>query len=135
MAEKDLKYHSSICDELVDMFADGTSITQVCAMKLKIARSQYYVWKDTYPEFRLAAERGEQMSEAFHEKKLEQGADGLIEGFSAPARIFLMKSRFRETYGEQKAQVQNEEALAQLAQILYGNKKSADDDNSNRTPC
>lgn len=102
MAHGLLTYTSDIAKNLPDMFSDGSSITQVCARKLKICRDTYYEWKDTYPEFKKAAKMGEQISEAFHEDKLNATADGDLEGSSASARIFIMKSRFRETYGEKQ---------------------------------
>jgi len=111
-------YDPTICKQLPEYFKDGLSITQVCAWKLKIARSTYYEWKEKHPEFKLAAEMGEEISEAYHEKKLQEGADGLIDNFSAPARIFIMKSRFRTTYGEQKEEKTAGDSL--LEKIVLG---------------
>ena len=93
-------YKPELCNVITDYFADGSSITQVCARKLKIHRGTYYDWKDQFPDFKRAAEQGEQLSEAYHEDKLYATADGDLEGASASARIFIMKSRFRETYAE-----------------------------------
>lgn len=97
-----LKYDPSYAQRVTEMFRDGSSITKVAAVKLGITRDTYYKWKESYPEFKEAAELGEQISETIHEAKLESGADGEIDNYNAASRIFIMKSRFRKTYGEQK---------------------------------
>ena len=92
------KWDDSIPSKLAEMFKDGATICQVAALKLGISRETYYTWKREIPEFREAAETGEYMSQAYHEQKLLDGADGKIDGFSAPARIFYMKNGFRKDY-------------------------------------
>lgn len=109
------KYNESLVGKIAEMFADGSSITQVAARKLGVTRQTYYTWKETYPDFRIQAELGEQLSEALHEDKLAGLADGMIEDGSAAARIFLMKNRFRESYGEQK---QAPNALSAIETLL-----------------
>lgn len=113
------KYDPSLCDKIREMFSDGSSITKVCALKLKVGRSQYYEWKEKYPDFKKAAEEGEELAEAIHEAKLEAGADGEIENYNAASRIFIMKSRFRKTYGEEKNQ-EKSAAESLLEQIVLG---------------
>ena len=95
-------YDPTVCDELPAMFADGSSIVKVCARKLGIARSTYYEWKEKYPEFKKAAEKGEQLAQCAQEDVLEEGARGKIENYNATSQIFLMKCRYRKDYGEEK---------------------------------
>ena len=110
------------CQEMVDrvtsLFKDGKSITAV-AVALGVHRDTYYAWKEEYPEFKHAAEMGEQLSEAYHETKLHETADGKIDKANGACRIFIMKSRFRETYAEPKDHL----ALTQtLIEKLLGDK-------------
>lgn len=112
------KYHPSLCDKLPEMFADGSSITQVCVRKLHVSRETYYEWKDLYPEFRVAASYGEQLSQAFHEEELDEGARGKIKNFNATAKIFQMKNRFRESYHDEPPVKSLEKSLVE--QFLDG---------------
>ena len=68
-----------------------------------------------------AGMKGEQLAEMYHEQKLHAGADGEIDGFNASARIFIMKSRYRETYGEQKEEKSAGDTL--LEQLALGKLK------------
>jgi transposase len=93
-------YHPDLVGKIADMFRDGSSITKVAAVKLGVVRNTYYEWKANYPDFKAEAERGEQLSQAFHEDKLEATADGEIEKANGACRIFIMKNRFRECYAD-----------------------------------
>jgi hypothetical protein len=115
-------YDPAICAAIPEMFSDGSSITKVCVIKLKIARSTYYEWKERHPEFAKACEIGEQISETIHEKKLQDGADGEIENYNAASRIFIMKSRFRKTYGEDKV-AEKSASDSVLEQLMAGKLK------------
>lgn len=119
--QHDKIYDPSICAKIPDMFRDGSSITKVAAIKLGVSRGTYYDWKNQYPEFKAACDLGEQISEVYHETKLEQGADGEIENYNAPSRIFLIKNRFRSTYGEQKEEKSAGDTL--LEQLVLGKVK------------
>ena len=105
-------------EKVTDMFADGSSITKVAVSKLGVTRQTYYEWKAKHPEFRAAAELGEQLSEVYHEDVLDRGANGEIEGFNVTAKIFQMKSRFRESYGEQQQKVGTQTAIESLLNLL-----------------
>jgi hypothetical protein len=115
------EYDPSICTKIPDMFADGASITEVAAAKIGIARSTYYLWKDTYPEFKRACELGENMSEIWWERKAKEGMQGQIENYNAATLIFVKKSRFRQTYGEQKEEKSAGDTL--LEQLVSGKVK------------
>jgi hypothetical protein len=116
-----MKYDPSICAKVPELFEDCSSITQV-AVKLGIGRSTLYEWIDAYPEFKKAMELGLNKSEAAMEKLALEGAKGLYEKFSAPMLIFMMKNRFKSTYGEQKEEEKNA-ATTLLEQLLLGNIK------------
>lgn len=113
-------YDPSICSKIPSMFADGSSITKVAVIKLGVSRQTYYDWKNQYPEFKAACQIGEQISEVYHEEKLEKGADGEIENYNASSRHFLMKCRF-ETYREQKEEKSAGDTL--LEQVVLGKIK------------
>ena len=93
-------YRPDICKELVDMFADGSTITQVCSRKLKIARSTFYYWRENYPEFDAAANMAIEASQSTHEEIMMDGIMGKIKGYQANPHIFLMKSTFKGEYTE-----------------------------------
>ena len=93
-------YHPDLVGKIADMFRDGSSITKVAAVKLGVVRQTYYEWKDLHPDFKAEAERGEQLSQSFHEDKLEATADGEIDKANGACRIFIMKNRFRECYAD-----------------------------------
>jgi len=112
-------YTPDIADKLADMFSDGSSITKVAAVKLGICRATYYEWKELHPEFKKAANRAEQLSEAFHEDLLMSGIQGEVDGFNATGQIFSMKNRFRETYGEQKQAPNALSAIETLLNIMH----------------
>ncbi len=116
-------YNPEICDTIVELFRDGSSITKVCAVKLGIGRSTYYQWKEEHPEFKEAAERGEELAEAYHENIMEDGANGKIKDYNATTRIFIVKNRFRKTYGEQKDEKDKSAAESVLEQLMAGKIK------------
>jgi transposase len=107
MGKFDAKWNNNIPSLLPDMFRDGSTVCQVAALKLGISRSTYYQWKEDHPDFKEASELGEYISQAYHEQKLLDGADGMIDGFSAPARIFYMKNGFRKDYAVEHDQKDN----------------------------
>lgn len=114
-------YDPTICDELPAMFADGSSIVKVCARKLGIARSTYYEWKDKYPEFKKAADKGEQLGQCAQEDILEAGARGEIPNYNATSQVFLMKCRYRKDYSDQEKEKSTSDSL--LEQIINGKVK------------
>lgn len=98
MAKYEPKYTPEDAEKLPELFAQGLTIAQTCA-ELKISRQTYYAWQEQYPEFKAAADYGQTLSEAFHEKRL---LDTKLDTASDPRRIFYMKNSFRESYGEQQ---------------------------------
>ena len=95
-----LTYKPELAEKLLDFFRDGSSITKVAAVKLGVSRQTYYEWKDKYPEFKKAAELGEQIAEATQEDLLDRGIMGEIEDFGMSGQVFKMKSRYRSTYAD-----------------------------------
>ena len=114
-------YDPSICKEIKEMFRDGSSIVKVCARKLGIARSTYYDWKERYPEFKVAAEKGEELSQCAQEDILEAGARGEIPNYNATSQVFLMKCRYRKDYSDQDKEKSTSDSL--LEQIINGKVK------------
>ncbi len=95
-------YKPEYCKKITEMFEDGSTITQVCARKLKIHRDTYYEWKNAHPEFKKAAEQGEQVSQAYWEDIGKDGIKGDIEKFAGSSWQFVMKNRFRKDYQDQQ---------------------------------
>lgn len=93
-------YKKEMCNDLIEMFADGSTITQVCSQKLKIARSTFYQWRQDHPEFDEAAKMAIEASQARHESIMMDGITGKIKGYQATPHIFLMKSTFKGEYVE-----------------------------------
>lgn len=90
--EKKKRYTKKIAKALPDMFKNGESIVEVC-VELGISRRAYYDWIEKYPEFKLAAERGKEASEAWWTKLGRFGSAGKATINAAPW-IFNMKNRF-----------------------------------------
>ena len=86
------RYTKSIAENLPAMFANGESIVEVC-VEMGISRRAYYDWLAKYPEFKEAAERGKEASEAWWTKLGRFGAAGRAPINAAPW-IFNMKNRF-----------------------------------------
>jgi rubrerythrin len=112
-------YRPEFVGQIREMFADGSTVTQVAAEKLKISRRTYYEWKEKYPDFAAEADRGEDLALAYHERKLDDGAHGQIQNFQSAAKIFTMKARWRDVYadsaGEDKKSSQIEALISALA--------------------
>lgn len=120
-----MKYHPDICAKVPALFDDCASITQVAA-KLGIGRSTLYEWMDTHSEFKHAIELGLNKSEAEMEKLALQGIRGNFEKFNATMLIFMMKNRFKSTYGEHKEDKNTvNTVLEQLAQLALDKIKDA----------
>jgi hypothetical protein len=96
------KYNDGIPSKILELFADGASITKVC-VKLCICRDTYYDWKERFPEFKKAASRGEQISQMWWEDKGRDGMFGEIEKFAGSSWQFVMKNRFRDSYSDQQS--------------------------------
>jgi len=115
------KYDPEICKKIPDLFHNGASITSVC-LELKITRDTYYAWRKEFEEFNEACEMGEYKSEKYMERLAMKGIRGKIRNFSAPMMIFMLKNRFRKTYGEEKKE-EKSAADTLLEQIVLGKVK------------
>ena len=116
MAEK--IYTPELCDKIIEMFEDGSSITQVCARKLKVHRDTYYEWKNLHPEFKRAAETGEQVSQAHWEDIGKDGIVGDLEKFAGSSWQFVMKNRFRDSFSDQQPTSVNDTLIEKLLEKL-----------------
>jgi hypothetical protein len=97
---RELKYKPDHCAIAEQVLAGGESLAAVCC-ELDITRTTLYEWRDTYPEFRDAIERGLQRAQREWENIGQKGATGGYEKFGNAAWIFTMKNRFRADYQEQ----------------------------------
>lgn len=113
------KYTSEHCETAIKILANGESIAAVCA-EIGIARSTFYEWKDSHPEFNKAVSIGLQKSQRDWEKLGRSGISGEIDKFSPSPWIFTMKNRFREDYQEEKQDNDKSAAESALEQILTG---------------
>ena len=116
-------YRPELCEEILDMFADGSSIVQVCARKLKIHRDTYYEWKNAHPEFKKASEQAEAISQSYWEDIGKDGITGEIEKFAGSSWSFVMKNRFREHYSDQQKEKEGNTAVEMLLNLLVEKNK------------
>ncbi len=70
------KYDESMAEDIIPLFAEGQSICEIAA-ELGIGRRTFYEWRERYPEFGEAVERGVELSEAWW---MRQGRDHLTYG-------------------------------------------------------
>lgn len=96
-----LKYRSDMCAIAEQVLANGESLAAICA-EINITRTTLYEWRETYPEFRDAIERGLQKAQRRWERIGMDGIEGNYEKFNAAPWIFTMKNRFRADYQEDK---------------------------------
>lgn len=117
------KYDDHMPERVVEIFSDallqGPCIAQV-AVKLGISRTCYYEWKEAHPEFRMAAEMGETIAEAYWSMVNAQLATGKIENANVTALIFLLKNRFRASYGEQQQKSVSQSVVESVLGLLNG---------------
>lgn len=95
------KYKPEHCIKAEEVLANGESLAAICA-ELDITRTTLYDWRDTYPEFKYAIERGLQKAQRFWEQLGVDGVKGNYEKFGSAPWIFTMKNRFRDDYKEDK---------------------------------
>lgn len=113
-----LKYHKDMCAIAEQVLANGESLAAICA-ELEISRTTLYEWRDTYPEFKSAIDRGLQKAQRVWEKIGQDGIKGYYEKFNAAPWIFTMKNRFRADYQEDKeAKPQDKSVIEMLIDKL-----------------
>ena len=83
---------------LLDALRDGDSIS-AAVRAAGIARSTYYEWRNTHPDFAAAAddaiEEGTDALEDEGKRRAMNGSDTML--------IFLLKGRRREKYGDRQS--------------------------------
>lgn len=94
-------YRPEYCETAANVLANGESLAAVCA-ELDICRSTLYKWRDQFPDFANALNRGLQKAQRKWESIGMSGVQGDYEKFSASPWIFTMKNRFRDDYKEEK---------------------------------
>jgi len=89
------KYNAKLCALIPAMFANGESISEVCA-ELGITRETFNQWRNLYPDFSDTVKRGLELSEAWWTKLGRAGATGKAK-IQPATWIFNMKNRFNWT--------------------------------------
>ena len=97
-AAKRVIYSKKLCDELLPLFKDGSTVIEVC-QALGITRKSYYQWKVNHIEFSEAAEFAEEAAEAAIAKLGREALYKSPKSFNTGLYCFAMKTRFgyRET--------------------------------------
>jgi hypothetical protein len=89
------KYHTSFCDLVLDLGAEGKSKAQIAAA-LGISRETLHAWCKQYPAFSDAIKAAADLALAWWENAGQTNMTR--QGFNATAFIFQMKNRFRDDY-------------------------------------
>lgn len=106
----DRKYAPELCDEILEHFAEGMTITQVCVM-LGVTHQAFNDWRKKYPEFNQAAAFGLQIAQSLKEKTADKGVVGEIDNFNASMHKFLMAAQFKDAYGATEAPALDADAI------------------------
>ena len=85
------KYRKEMCDQLVELMAEGRSKTAACA-ELGITTETLYQWAKNKPEFSDAVKRAEHACAQWWEEKGREAMNGKIEGFNATAFVWMTKN-------------------------------------------
>ena len=89
------KYSPKLCALLPSMFANGESVSEVCA-ELGIHKDTFFEWVKTYKDFSDSYKKGLELSEAWWTKLGRSGAMGRTK-IQPATWIFNMKNRFKWT--------------------------------------
>ena len=91
-----MKYTKAVITKMAKtlpwMFAEGQSITEVCA-ELRMSTQTFYDLIQKHPEFSKAVEEGVALSQAWWERLGRQGASMVVD-IQPVTWIFNMKNRF-----------------------------------------
>lgn len=98
-------YRPEFCERVLKMVDDAIAADQAppsktqMAVALGIARGNFYVWMDKYPEFAAAVEIAENKCQAYFERRAWDIAVGRTDAKPA-MMIFLLKCRFAPKDGD-----------------------------------
>jgi transcriptional regulator with XRE-family HTH domain len=111
---KKKEYKPEICDKLLHLFKDGSTVIEVC-QALGITRNTYYQWKTDYADFGEAAEFAEEAAEAMYAKlgRMALASNGKFK-IDTALYSFIMKTRF----GYQEKDANSTQAGTEKAQPL-----------------
>ena len=85
------KYSEKYCEIIIELMSEGASIEEVAA-ELGVVKQTLYNWMNSYPEFKEAKMRGEQLSKAWW---MRQGRIALRDKEFSPTLFYMnMKNRF-----------------------------------------
>lgn len=114
-------YQPEFADVAKRVLSSGKSKSAVCA-ELGVGRTAFYEWVKNYPEFSLAVEQGAEAAQAVWEDIGQDGITGKLEKFSGTPWMFVMKTRFKEDWG-QDAQAGDSQSLVEAMIALASQKK------------
>lgn len=114
-------YKPEFVEQVIDMFRDGSSKTQVAA-KFGVSKTSYKNWIEKYPEFAEAAAIGETIAQAFQEDRQNKCIEN-PKDYNAKAQEFLLISRYRDDYCVTKQDDQKEALMQALVTTI--NDKAA----------
>jgi hypothetical protein len=89
------KYSEKICKLLPSLFANGESVTEVCAY-LDITKDTFFEWVKEHPEFSDSYKKGLELSETWWIRIGRMGSLGKVK-IQPATWIFNMKNRFKWT--------------------------------------
>lgn len=123
---RDSNYKEEYCEKIIEWFKQGQTIVEV-SQNMGVTRQTYYDWKKKYPEFKQAADFGEEAAEAFYAKIGRFAMLGFpdkemkkqYKDFNTAIYCFKMKTRFKWRENENVEADPNEISNAQPLQITF----------------
>lgn len=120
-----------ILDRMNAILPDGGTVARF-SYNIGISKYTYYTWRERYPEFKEASDLCMTGQQAYHEDRLEEEITSGSKG--AATRLAMMKSRYREDYGEkQEIEITNsldtltpeqlEDRIKEKLKLIHGRAK------------
>lgn len=102
------KYRKEYCSQIIDFMAQGKSLVQFAA-EIGVNTDSIHEWRKVHSEFSVSVKKAEKASQAYWENILHRASLGLpftmnnkeYKSYNTTLIIFLIKSRFRDAYGDQ----------------------------------
>lgn len=114
-------YQPEFADVAKRILSAGKSKAAVCA-EIGVSRDAFYDWVKKFPEFEKAVKEGSEAAQSVWEDIGHDGITGKLEKFSGTPWMFVMKTRFKEDWG-QEAQSADAATLVEAMMALADKKK------------